>query len=46
MNIFQYQFMQFALLGAAITGLAAPALGTYLVQRRLALIGEIGRAHV
>lgn len=45
MNIFQYQFMQFALLGAAITGLAAPALGTYLVQRRLALIGD-GIGHV
>ncbi len=45
MSIFQYQFMQFALLGAAITGLAAPALGTYLVQRRLALIGD-GIGHV
>ena len=45
MTIFQYQFMQFALLGAVITGLAAPALGTYLVQRRLALIGD-GIGHV
>ncbi len=37
--------MQYALLGALITGLAAPALGTYLVQRRLALIGD-GIGHV
>ena len=45
MTIFSYQFMQYALLGALITGLAAPALGTYLVQRRLALIGD-GLGHV
>ncbi|QNN54776.1 metal ABC transporter permease [Nocardioides mesophilus] len=29
-----------ALLGALFTGLAAPAVGTYLVQRRLALMGD------
>lgn len=45
MNIFAYEFMQLALIGALITGLAAPALGTYLVQRRLALIGD-GIGHV
>lgn len=45
MSIFSLQFMQYALLGALITGLAAPALGTYLVQRRLALIGD-GLGHV
>ncbi|NUT36822.1 MAG: metal ABC transporter permease [Hamadaea sp.] len=45
MNIFAYEFMQFALLGTAITGLTAPALGIYLVQRRLALIGD-GIGHV
>jgi zinc transport system permease protein len=45
MNIFTLPFMQYALLGALITGLAAPALGTYLVQRRLALIGD-GIGHV
>lgn len=45
MEIFASQFMQYALLGALITGLAAPALGTYLVQRRLALIGD-GIGHV
>jgi zinc transport system permease protein len=44
-TIFTLQFMQYALLGALITGLAAPALGTYLVQRRLALIGD-GLGHV
>jgi zinc transport system permease protein len=45
MDLFAYDFMQRALLGALITGLAAPALGIYLVQRRLALIGD-GIGHV
>jgi zinc transport system permease protein len=45
MSIFTLPFMQYALVGAMITGLAAPALGTYLVQRRLALIGD-GIGHV
>src|SRR5690606_15652641 len=45
MSVFAHPFMQYALLGALITGLAAPALGTYLVQRRLALIGD-GIGHV
>ena len=45
MNIFAFQFMQYALLGTAITGLTAPALGIYLVQRRLSLIGD-GIGHV
>jgi zinc transport system permease protein len=31
------EFMQRALLAALLTGLAAPAVGTYLVQRRVAL---------
>ncbi|MGH3445046.1 MAG: metal ABC transporter permease [Nocardioidaceae bacterium] len=34
-----------ALLGAVFTGLAAPAVGTYLVQRRLALLGD-GIGHI
>lgn len=38
-------FMQRALLAAVFTGLAAPAVGTYLVQRRLALMGD-GIGHV
>lgn len=45
MDLFQYDFMLRALVGALIIGLAAPALGIYLVQRRLALIGD-GIGHV
>ncbi|MPZ59738.1 MAG: metal ABC transporter permease [Propionibacteriales bacterium] len=45
MNILAYDFMQRALLAALLTGLAAPAVGTYLVQRRLALLGD-GIGHV
>jgi zinc transport system permease protein len=45
MEIFEYSFMQRALIGALITGLIAPALGIYLVQRRLALIGD-GIGHI
>jgi zinc transport system permease protein len=45
MDLFQYDFMNRALVGALIIGLAAPALGIYLVQRRLSLIGD-GIGHV
>jgi zinc transport system permease protein len=45
MNLFAYDFMQRALIGVLITGLAAPALGIYLVQRRMALIGD-GIGHI
>jgi zinc transport system permease protein len=45
MNLLAYDFMQRALLAAALTGLAAPAIGTYLVQRRLALMGD-GVGHI
>ena len=45
MSIFAYDFMVRALLGAVFTGLAAPAVGTYIVQRRLALLGD-GMGHV
>ena len=45
MDLFQYDFMVRALLGALIIGLVAPALGIYLVQRRLSLIGD-GIGHV
>ncbi len=38
-------FMQRALLAALITGLAAPAVGVFLVQRRMALMGD-GLGHV
>ena len=45
MSILDYDFMVRALLAAVFTGLAAPAVGTYLVQRRLALMGD-GIGHV
>ncbi len=38
-------FMLRALLAAALTGLAAPSVGTYLVQRRLSLLGD-GIGHI
>lgn len=41
----QYDFMRYALVAAIFTGLAAPAVGTFLVQRRLALLGD-GLGHV
>jgi zinc transport system permease protein len=44
-TFFQYDFMVRALVGAVITGATAPAIGTYLVQRRLSLIGD-GLGHV
>ena len=34
------EFMQRALLAAVITGVTAPAIGTYIVQRRLSLLGD------
>ncbi len=44
-ELFDYPFMQRALIAAAFTGFAAPAVGTYLVQRRLSLMGD-GIGHV
>jgi len=44
-SVFSYDFMVRALIGALVTGATAPALGTYLVQRRLALIGD-GIGHI
>jgi zinc transport system permease protein len=44
-ELLNYEFMQRALLAAVFTGLAAPAIGTFLVQRRLALLGD-GLGHV
>lgn len=38
-------FMIRALVAAAVTGLAAPAVGTFLVQRRLSLMGD-GIGHI
>jgi zinc transport system permease protein len=45
MSFLAYEFVLRGLLGALFTGLAAPAVGTYLVQRRLALMGD-GIGHV
>jgi len=45
MDILSYEFMQRALLAAVMIGLAAPTVGVYLVQRRLALIGD-GMGHI
>ena len=44
-EILDYPFMRLALIAAVFTGLTAPAIGTYLVQRRLALLGD-GIGHV
>ena len=38
-------FMQRALLAALLSGLVAPAIGIYIVQRRMSLLGD-GLGHV
>src|SRR6478752_4494361 len=45
LDLLGLHFMQRAIIAAIFTGLAAPAVGTYLVQRRLALMGD-GIGHV
>ncbi|HZB30113.1 MAG TPA: metal ABC transporter permease [Streptosporangiaceae bacterium] len=45
MSILTFDFMRRALLAAVLMGLAAPAVGTFIVQRRLALLGD-GIGHV
>ena len=45
MKLLEYDFMRRALMAAVLIGLAAPAVGIYLVQRRLSLIGD-GLGHV
>jgi len=45
MGMFGYDFMQRALVAAALIGLIAPLIGVFLVQRRLALLGD-GMGHV
>jgi zinc transport system permease protein len=42
---FELTFMQRALVAAVAVGIFAPAIGTYLVQKRLALIGD-GIGHI
>ncbi|MDT9595242.1 metal ABC transporter permease [Nocardioides zeae] len=44
-DLLGYEFMQRALVAALFTGLAAPVIGTYLVQRRLSLMGD-GIGHI
>jgi zinc transport system permease protein len=44
-NPLAFDFMQRALLAALLVGLTAPAVGVFLVQRRLALMGD-GIGHV
>lgn len=45
MNLLAYDFTIRALIAALVIGLTAPALGVYLVQRRMSLIGD-GVGHV
>lgn len=45
MGMLGYDFMQRALIAAALIGLIAPLIGVFLVQRRLALLGD-GMGHV
>ena len=45
MSILSYSFMHMAIVAAIVTGLTAPAIGTFIVQRRLALLGD-GLGHI
>lgn len=45
MSIFGFEFMQRAFISALAVGLCAPAVGVFLVQKRLALIGD-GLGHI
>jgi zinc transport system permease protein len=45
MSMLTFDFMRRALLAAVLMGVAAPAVGTFIVQRRLALLGD-GIGHV
>lgn len=42
---FDRQYMQLALVGALMVGISAPLVGTFLVQKRLSLMGD-GLGHV
>ncbi|MFZ9751015.1 MAG: metal ABC transporter permease [Candidatus Nanopelagicales bacterium] len=44
-DLWQYTFMQHALIAASVVGLTAPLVGVFLVQRRLALLGD-GIGHI
>ena len=45
MEFLAYAFIQRAILASALVGLSAPTIGTYIVQRRLSLLGD-GLGHV
>jgi zinc transport system permease protein len=45
LELLQYDFMRRALVAGLLVGLAAPVVGIFLLQRRLALIGD-GMGHV
>jgi zinc transport system permease protein len=45
LDFLDFEFMRRALIAAVLVGLTAPTVGVYLVQRRLALIGD-GLGHV
>ena len=45
LDLLSLPFMQRALIAALISGLHSPAVGTYIVQRRLSLLGD-GLGHV
>jgi zinc transport system permease protein len=44
-ELLQYEFMRRALIAAVLVGLVTPIIGTFLVQRRLALLGD-GIGHI
>jgi zinc transport system permease protein len=44
-NLLDFDFMRRALVAASLVGLIAPLIGVFLVQRRLALLGD-GMGHV
>lgn len=45
MEVFAFPFMQRAFVAALLTGLIAPTIGIYIVQKRLSLLGD-GLGHV
>jgi zinc transport system permease protein len=45
MGLLEFDFLRRALVAAVLVGLAAPTIGTFLVQRRLSLMGD-GIGHI
>ncbi|MEW2352803.1 metal ABC transporter permease [Spirillospora sp. NPDC029432] len=45
MEMLEYDFMRIALVMAVLIGLTAPAVGTFIVQRKLSLLGD-GIGHI